>query len=876
MKYRNFSLFSAALLLVLPLSEVNAFGQARAVLTRHVREITRTGEAQPIGQLPADQIMNLDLVLPIRDQAGLEQFLKEVYDPASPSYRQFLTVSRFTERFGPSQEDYYALVRFAKQNGFTVVGGTRDGMEVRVTGPVSAVETAFHVSMRTYPHPTENRNFYAPDREPTANLQFPLWHISGLDNFSTPHSALVSKPDYEKAHGVNSEGRGSLATSGSGPSASFLGSDMRAAYYGGTALTGAGQNLGLFEWQGTNLADLNTYFKNVGQTNHVPITLLSTDGSSTDCTAPACTDDTEQTIDMTQAIGMAPGLASLVVYIGGSDVAVVSAMTTHNPLPTTIGCSAYWWPADPTSLDPYFERMEAQGQTFFAASGDKSTWSSSIHPFPADDAHVVAVGGTDLTTKSAGGAWKSETAWGGSGGGISPDNISIPGWQLLPGVINAGNGGSLIYRNGPDVSANANQSFYTCANQSACLANYWGGTSFAAPMWAGYIALVNQQLVENGKPTIGFLNPTIYAQNTQIVMSSYAADFHDITSGTSGSYSATTGYDLVTGWGSPNAGLINALAQAPASSTISIYRYTGTPCSGSSCTGWSMVDNNQTTVAIAASGSDFYQLHNNGEVYKLTGAACNGTSCSGWTKFDNNPATVAIAADGSNLYELHNDGKIFQSTGVDCNGSSCTGWTEIDANPTAVAIAAADGTLYELHSNGGIYQWIGVACSSNACTGWIKIDNNPAAIAIVADGANLYELHDNGEIYKATGATCSGTSCSGWTKFDNNPAAVAIAASGGNLYELHNNGEIYQSTGTPCNGSSCSGWIKLDNNASAIAIVADGNNLYELHYTGGVYQFTGVACSGSSCPGWSRVDDNTLTIQIAAGGGQLYQLHGHP
>jgi hypothetical protein len=56
---------------------------------------------------------------------------------------------------------------------------------------------------------------------------------------------------------------------------------MRAAYYGGTALTGAGQNLGLFEYLGTDLADLNTYFKNVGQTNNVPITLLSTDGTST-------------------------------------------------------------------------------------------------------------------------------------------------------------------------------------------------------------------------------------------------------------------------------------------------------------------------------------------------------------------------------------------------------------------------------------------------------------------------------------------------------------------------------------------------------------------------------------------------------------------
>ncbi len=85
---------------------------------------------------------------------------------------------------------------------------------------------------------------------------------------------------------------------------------MRAAYYGG-ALTGAGQNLGLLEYHGTDLADLNTYFTNVGQTNNVPITLLSTDGTSTSCVDSgrrAC-DDTEQTLDMTQALGMAPGLA---------------------------------------------------------------------------------------------------------------------------------------------------------------------------------------------------------------------------------------------------------------------------------------------------------------------------------------------------------------------------------------------------------------------------------------------------------------------------------------------------------------------------------------------------------------------------------------
>jgi subtilase family serine protease len=549
----------------------NIASQAQSLpsLTRHLREVTRTGEAKPIGQLPSNQVMNLDVVLALRDQAGLDSFLKDLYNPASPSYRHFLTVSEFTERFGPTQQDYDSVVRFAISNGFAVVGGTRDGMDVQVKGPVSAIQIAFHVTMRTYQHPTENRTFFAPDREPTTDLSFPLWHISGLDNYSIPHPMLVKKSDYAKAHGIAPDAVVTHATTGSGPSASFLGSDMRAAYYGGTALTGAGQNLGLFEYEGTDLADLTTYFKNVGQMNNVPVTLLSTDGTSTACVdtrAGGNCDDTEQTLDMTQAIGMAPGLASLVMYIGSTDTAIISAMTTHNPLPTTIGCSWGWTPADPSTLDPYFQRMSAQGQNFFAASGDSSTWSSSNEAWPADDAYVVSVGGTDLVTSGAAGPWASETAWSDSGGGISPDKIAIPSWQQLTGVINSTNKGSTTLRNGPDVSANANFTFYTCADQTTCLANEYGGTSFAAPMWAGYIALVNQQLVSNGKPTIGFINPTIYQQN---VTSSYSSDFHDITSGTSGSYSAVTGFDLVTGWGSPNSGLIGALTSTGTSPTPS-------------------------------------------------------------------------------------------------------------------------------------------------------------------------------------------------------------------------------------------------------------------------------------------------------------------
>jgi subtilase family serine protease len=544
----------AAMLAVMPKA------QAQYLDTHHVRDAVRDGVAKQVGRLPESQILSLDIVLPVRDQAGLDAFVADVSNPLSFSYRRYLTVPEFTARFGPTAADYDAVVKFAKAQGLAVTGGTRDGMEVQVKGPVSAIESAFHLNLRIYQHPTEDRTFYAPDREPTTSLAFPLWHISGLDDYSIPHPMFVKKSAYAQAHGVAPELLVTHATTGSGPSGSFLGSDMRAAYYGGTALTGAGQNLGLFEYLGTDLADLNTYFKNVGQTNNVPITLLSTDGTSTSCVdsrAGGDCDDTEQTLDMTQSIGMAPGLASLVMYIGSTDTAIISAMTTHSPLPTTIGCSWGWTPADPTTLDPYFEKMAAQGQTFFAASGDDSTWSSRNEAWPADDAHVISVGGTDLVTTGAAGAWASETAWVDSGGGISPDKIKIPTWQQLSGVINSSNKGSTTYRNGPDVAANANFTFYTCADQTACLANEYGGTSFATPMWAAFIALANEQLAANGDAPVGFMDPTIYAEN---VTSTYGTDFHDIISGKSGKYSAVTGYDLVTGWGSPKAALITTLA----------------------------------------------------------------------------------------------------------------------------------------------------------------------------------------------------------------------------------------------------------------------------------------------------------------------------
>ena len=531
--------------------------QPQPALTHHVREVLERNSAKLIGRLAGQQTLHLVLTLPLQNQAELEGFIQSVSDPSRSTYHHFLTVEQFAQRFGPRQEDYDSVLSFAKANGLKVVGISRNRLNVEIEAPAAKVESALHVQLNMYQHPTEKRTFYAPDREPTLDLAVRLWHISGLDNFSIPRSARSSRPPEQ----FNAT---AIATTGSGPSGSFLGSDMRAAYYGGSALTGSGQTIGLLEFAGVNLADLNTYFTNIGQTNNVPISLVSTDGARTSCSYSSGCDDTEQILDMTQAIGMAPGLSKLVVYVGSSDASLLNAMATASPLDAQLSISWSWTPADPATDDPYFLEFAAQGQSVFVAAGDTGAWNSStVFVYPADDPYITSVGGTDLQTGAAAGPWRSESVWVNGGGGISTNFLSIPSWQTQS-VLSCPQCSS-AYRNGPDVGANANWTFYVCSNQTTCTSNYWGGTSFAAPMWAGYMALANQQSVTQGHGTIGFINPALYSFAGQ---SEYASVFHDVTSGSNG-YAATTDYDLATGLGSPNGtALIDSLTLVP---NIEIY-----------------------------------------------------------------------------------------------------------------------------------------------------------------------------------------------------------------------------------------------------------------------------------------------------------------
>ena len=704
------------------LSMVSIVCQAQQTpLTRHVREATLNGQAQYVGPLPATQPMRLVLALPLRNQAELDSFLQKVYDPSSASYRHFLSVEEFTARFGPTQADYDEVIHFAETHGFTVVGTSRNRVNLDVTGTVAAIEGAFHVSMGLYKLPNEDRTFYAPDKEPTPDLSVRLWHISGLDNYSIPQPQLVRKQS-----DINP-----LATTGSGPGASFLGSDMRAAYYGGS-LTGSGQSLGLLEYYGTDLADLNTYYANVHQTNNVPISLLSTDGTSTSCVYPSC-DDTEQTLDMTQALGMAPGMSSLVMYVGSTDAAIFNAMATHNPLNAQLSSSWTWSPADPNTDNPYFQEFSAQGQNLFQAAGDSGKWTSSSEIYPADDVYITSVGGTDLNTSSAGGPWASETVWVDGGGGISPDHFAIPSWQTA--AANTCSSCSKTYRNGPDVSANANFSFYVCADQTTCTQNEYGGTSFAAPMWAGYLALVNQQAVANGNHTVGFINPSLYTIGGG---SNYGTDFHDITSGSNG-YSATTGYDLASGWGSPNgSGLITALAGSSGGSGFSLSASPSSVTVAQGNQGTSTITSSVTggfngTISLSASGQP------SGVTVGFNPTSITGAGSSTMTMTVSSstaPGTYTITVTGTS-------GSTQATTTVSLTVTGTSPNFTISASPTSLTInpGSSGHSTITTTVSGGFNSSISLSASGEPSR--VTISFNPSSIRAPGAGSSTMTVTVN-------------------------------------------------------------------------------------------------------------------------------------
>lgn len=510
---------------------------------------------QSIGRLnPTNQIY-LAIGLRLPDPQALLRFLDQLYDPQNPNFRHYLTPEQFTETFGPTKQDYQAVLDFAVTNGLAVSQTHPNRLLVNVTASVADIERAFHVTLLEYRYPTEARTFCAPNVEPSIAAAIPVLHISGLNSFGRPY-----RPDHVSQNPTQANG-------GSGPNG-YAGYDFRNAYLPNVSLTGTGQFVGLLEFDdyyhppcAAYDATLLYQSQYMNPNPNLTPTIVPVDGGVPTCSAYQ--EAIEVAADIEMAIAMAPGLAGILVYEApeqGSPPTLTSAgiddILSAMAYPVrALQLSSSWVlrDTDPNADEIYLE-FAAQGQSFFQASGDDGAfcWNPQYPQRWADSPYITIVGGTTLSTTGPGGSWVSEGAWSGSGGGISP-NYAIPNWQQ--GI----NGGSTTMRNIPDVAMVADQIQVVLGNLPG---PGFTGTSAAAPLWAGFTALANQNALADGKAPIGFLNPALYAIGK---WSGYLSFFHDITSGNNyntcspTAFPAATGYDLCTGWGSPTPNLINGL-----------------------------------------------------------------------------------------------------------------------------------------------------------------------------------------------------------------------------------------------------------------------------------------------------------------------------
>jgi hypothetical protein len=423
-------------------------------------------------------------------------------------------------------------------------------MLLSIEAPVDRLERAFGITLREYSHPTEARAFFAPDSDPVLPKGLAVRHVSGLNN-------------YRRARPRNlRESSGAQPKGGTGQGGTFLGKDFRAAYIPGSKLTGAGQIVGLFELDGYYASDITAY-ENVAVLPNVPIENVLIDGfSGTPAGRRPGSGNEEVSLDIEMAISMAPGLAKVLVYEASPTSSTANIDDLLNRIATDnlaqqISCS-WGFDIDPT-MQQIFQELAAQGQSFYEASGDDGAFEGAVFQ-PSDDPFFTVVGGTTLNTDSNGN-WVSEDSWTGSGGGISTV-YPIPDWQA--GIDMSLNGGSPSMRNLPDVAMVADNVLATVDRGRSLV---FSGTSIAAPLWAAFTALVNEQGAATGKPRVGFVNPALYAIGRG---SRYSGALHDITAGDNSAYgsvdgySAVRGYDLCTGWGTPNGtGLIEALLAPP-------------------------------------------------------------------------------------------------------------------------------------------------------------------------------------------------------------------------------------------------------------------------------------------------------------------------
>jgi pseudomonalisin len=524
----------------------------------------RIGRADPHGRLAAS------ITLGVRHQDELEALLAAQQQPGSPQYHHWLAPEEFAERFAPPAEQYEALAQWIEHQGFAVQRW-ENRLRVDFSGSIAHLERSLGVRMNYYRHGS---------RTDVANENAPLLPIQFADSveFMRLNTFPLAKPLVR------------VLTTG-GAVDVMAPRDLRTAYNALPVLSrgidGSGQIVAVVARSDYNDSDVSTFQHEFG--DHLPLPTKVFPGGNPGVGAgngvckhytnpyqrQQCIqgEEGEVLLDVEWANAMAPG-ASVLVDIAGpgaGDADVDQSLldiVNHHPeaklVSLSFGACERQDSSDQVLFTPMYAQAAAQGQTVLVATGDNGAddcgdgRGASVNVL-ATNPNVTAVGGTALSAVFDGDGnatgYLSETVWndakGASGGGASI-LLGKPAYQLAAGVPADGR------RDVPDVALLASpytSGYITVIEGGETIV---GGTSAAAPNWAGIVALVNQAASAAGS---GALNTRLYALARQQYARGSSGPFHDVVAGNNSfngvtGFNAGVGYDFCTGLGTPDVDLL--------------------------------------------------------------------------------------------------------------------------------------------------------------------------------------------------------------------------------------------------------------------------------------------------------------------------------
>lgn len=507
-------------------------------------EKTALPGARAVGAVPDDE--RFEVTLRIRAKSPLAHLSsKGVTGDVLPGKRQYLTREELGAQHGSTDEDLAKVTAFAQAHGLVVVESNPARRSVVLSGTASAFSMAFETKLQHYEHDGATFRGRTGGITVPADLEGVIEGVFGLDD--RPHA----RPHFQR-HQIQAR------DAAAGSPGSFTPLQLAAIYQFPAGLDGTGECIAIIELGGGyRTIDLKTYFKSLGLAAPKVKTVRVDGGTNHPTTADGA--DGEVMLDIEVAAAIAPKAQIVVYFAPNTDQGFLDAITQaiHDTVnkPSVISISwgspeSGWTGQSMTQFDQAFQAAAAVGVTVCVAAGDNGSADGvndgqSHVDFPASSPYALGCGGTKLV--ASGNAISSETVWNESansatGGGVSV-TFPLPAFQKSASVPK-GSG-----RGVPDVAGDADPATgyqVRVDGQNFVI----GGTSAVAPLYAGLVALLNQKL---GKP-VGYLNPLIYGSLSGKGL------FNDVVSGNNGAFSAGSGWDACTGWGSPaGAKLLKAL-----------------------------------------------------------------------------------------------------------------------------------------------------------------------------------------------------------------------------------------------------------------------------------------------------------------------------